>query len=112
VIWNLLANGLHAARERVAVRLRATPAGVEARVADDGAGMTPEVLARCFEPFRTTKAQGTGLGLAICKRIIEAHGGAIRIESAPGDGAVASFTLPAVPPHDDRLRAGAAQGEG
>lgn len=104
VLWNLLKNAVDAARERVAVRLRATPAGVEVRVADDGPGMSPEVLARCFEPFRTTKAQGTGLGLAICKRIIEAHGGAIRLESAPGDGAVASFTLPSLPPLDDRAR--------
>lgn len=94
VVWNLLANALDAARSRVAVRARPTPEGVEVRVADDGPGLAPEVLARCFEPFRTTKAQGTGLGLAICKRIVEAHGGALRVESAPGEGAVASFTLP------------------
>lgn len=98
VVWNLLANALDAARSRVAVRVRSTPGGVEVRVADDGAGMAPEVLARCFEPFRTTKAQGTGLGLAICKRIVEAHGGALRLDSAPGDGVVASLTLPRRPP--------------
>ncbi len=101
VVWNLLANALDAARTRVAVRARATPLGVEVRVADDGPGMAPEVLARCFEPFRTTKAQGTGLGLAICKRIVEAHGGALRVECAPGEGAVASFTLPRTLPRGE-----------
>ncbi|MBX3469793.1 MAG: PAS domain S-box protein [Planctomycetes bacterium] len=100
VLWNLLANALDAARERVVVRARALPGGVEVRVADDGPGMPPEVLARCFEPFRTSKAQGTGLGLTICKRIVEAHGGALRLESAPGAGTAASFSLPASRPDD------------
>ncbi|MCO5171520.1 MAG: ATP-binding protein [Planctomycetes bacterium] len=100
VLWNLLANALDAARARVAVRARAIPGGVEVRVADDGPGMTPEVLARCFEPFRTSKAQGTGLGLAICKRIVEAHRGSLRLESAPDGGTVASFTLPARRPDE------------
>ena len=63
-------------------------------MADDGAGMTPEVLARLFEPFRTTKARGTGLGLSISRSIIEAHGGSIRVESASGEGTTISFTLP------------------
>jgi signal transduction histidine kinase len=57
--------------------------------------MPPGVLARCFEPFRTTKAQGTGLGLTICRQIVEAHGGAIRVESAPGQGTAVTVTLPA-----------------
>lgn len=95
VLWNVVSNALDAARARIALRLRPTAAGgAEVRVADDGPGMAPEVLARCFEPFRTTKAQGTGLGLTICKRILEAHGGAIRIESAPGGGAAVTLTLP------------------
>jgi PAS domain S-box-containing protein len=97
VVWNLLSNALDAAKEMIAVRARALsggPGGVEVRVADDGPGMQPEVLARCFEPFRTTKAQGTGLGLAICKRILDAHHGALRLESAPGQGTAACFTLP------------------
>ncbi|MGE0712290.1 MAG: nitrogen regulation protein NR(II) [Planctomycetota bacterium] len=97
VVWNLVSNALDAARERIAIRVRRGPGGVWVKVADDGAGMTPEVLARAAEPFRTTKAQGTGLGLAICKRIVEAHGGALHLESAPGATSV-SFLLPEAPP--------------
>ena len=95
VAWNLVSNALDAATERVAIRARpAAGGGVEVRVADDGPGMSPEVLAWAFEPFRTTKAQGTGLGLAISKRIVEAHGGALRLESKQGHGTTASFVLP------------------
>ena len=99
VVWNLLANALDAARARVA--LRAAPAasgGVEVRVEDDGPGIPPEVLARAGEPFLTRKATGTGLGLAISRRIVEAHGGALRLLSVPGAGSTAAFVLPARPP--------------
>jgi len=55
-------------------------------VSDTGHGMTPEVLARVFEPFFTTKAkgEGTGLGLSICARIVEKHGGTLRVDSRRG----------------------------
>lgn len=99
VVWNLLSNALDAASDSVAVRARGTPGGgVEVRVADDGAGMSEDVLRRAAEPFRTTKAQGTGLGLAICKRIVEAHGGTLRLESGLGSGTTASFNLPRTAP--------------
>lgn len=94
VVWNLVSNALDAGGTHVALRARSVEGGIEVRVADDGAGMTPLVLARVFEPFRTTKARGTGLGLSISKSIIEAHGGSIRLESAPGEGTTVSFTLP------------------
>ena len=57
-------------------------------IGDTGAGMSPEVAARAFEPFYTTKevGQGTGLGLDIARRIIvERHGGTIMIDSQPGE---------------------------
>ncbi|MBI3724725.1 ATP-binding protein, partial [bacterium] len=98
VVWNLVSNALDAHGTRIALRARVAPGGVEVRVADDGRGMSPDVLARVFEPFRTTKARGTGLGLAISKSIVEAHGGSIRIESAAGTGTTVSFTLPAREP--------------
>lgn len=48
-------------------------------VADDGPGIAPEVAARLFEPFATTRAGGTGLGLAVSKRLVERHGGTLRL---------------------------------
>jgi signal transduction histidine kinase len=56
--------------------------------------MDEETLRKATEPFHTTKAQGTGLGLAISKRIVEAHGGTLRLQSALGSGTTVSFNLP------------------
>ncbi len=96
VVWNLVSNALDAEGTCVALRARRCVGGVEVRIADDGTGMPPDVLARVFEPFRTTKARGTGLGLSISKSIVEAHGGSIRIDSAPGEGTTVTFTLPSI----------------
>ncbi len=63
-------------------------------VADTGTGMAPEVLNRVFEPYFTTKAKGSGLGLAIARRIVEAHGGKISVDSGPGQGSRFEITLP------------------
>lgn len=69
---------------------------VRVRVRDNGAGMTPEVLARAFDPFFTTRAvgQGTGLGLTVSRDIVMAHGGRIDIDSAPGRGTTVTVSLP------------------
>jgi C4-dicarboxylate-specific signal transduction histidine kinase len=63
---------------------------------DNGIGIAPQMMARLFEPFFTTRAQGIGMGLAISRSIIEAHGGRLWAESLPGKGAVFQFTLPSV----------------
>jgi D-alanine transaminase len=63
---------------------------------DTGKGMAPEVLARAFQPFFSTREGGTGLGLPTARRIIEAHGGTIQAESAPGTGTRFTIRLPAV----------------
>lgn len=65
-------------------------------VADDGPGMANHVRDQLFTSFITTKpsGQGTGLGLSICKRIVTEHGGSIRVESEPGQGARFLVTLP------------------
>jgi signal transduction histidine kinase len=66
-------------------------------VSDTGMGMTKEVLEKLWTPLFTTKAKGMGFGLAICKRFVEAHGGTIAVESAPGKGATFTVTLPLEP---------------
>ena len=62
---------------------------------DTGKGMTPDVTARVFEPFYSTKPGGSGLGLATTKKIVEAHGGAIDVQSEPGRGTKFTIRLPA-----------------
>ena len=66
------------------------------RVMDSGPGVSTEVAERIFEPFFTTKpaGTGTGIGLAICRQFVEAHGGALTLESEAGWGAVFSVCLP------------------
>jgi signal transduction histidine kinase len=63
-------------------------------IADSGPGIAPEVMARLFEPFYTTKALGTGLGLAIVRRIVEAHHGTVEVRSTPGQGTTFTVLLP------------------
>lgn len=80
--------------------------GVEISVADTGAGIAPEHLARIFDPFFTTKKQqGTGLGLSISYALLERYGGTIAAQSAPGEGATFTLHLYCEP----RFQAGPAQ---
>jgi C4-dicarboxylate-specific signal transduction histidine kinase len=62
-------------------------------MADDGCGMSPEILAHIFDPFYTTKApgKGRGLGLAVCQRVVGDAGGRIDVRSTPGLGS--EFTV-------------------
>ena len=63
-------------------------------VADSGIGMSSDVQSKLFRPFFTTKEDGNGLGLATAKKIIEAHGGAINVQSEPRKGTEFSVILP------------------
>jgi signal transduction histidine kinase len=63
-------------------------------IADAGPGMPPDVLEHAFQPFFTTKSRGTGLGLPLAKRIVEAHGGDISIQTRPSGGTTVTLTLP------------------
>ena len=82
---------------KIVVLTRGQADGVMISVLDHGRGIAPEQMPRVFDRYwqsSRTDRQGAGLGLAIAKGIVEAHGGRIWIESRPGEGTTASFTLP------------------
>ena len=79
---------------------------VELKVLDNGAGFEPEIMARLFEPYITTKTRGTGLGLAVVKKITEEHGGTIWAENRPTGGASLILRLPLILGDDNRAACG------
>jgi nitrogen-specific signal transduction histidine kinase len=100
VVRNLLGNAIkHHDRERGTVRIDATEAGdrILLSVADDGPGISPEFHDRVFRIFQTLKprdaVEGSGIGLALVKKVVEAHGGTVAIDSA-GRGTTVRFTWP------------------
>ena len=68
---------------------------VEIAISDTGPGIPPEILAKLFTPFQTSKPDGIGLGLSITREIIENHNGTIRAESSIGKGSTFTISLPA-----------------
>ncbi|NVB85359.1 MAG: HAMP domain-containing histidine kinase [Kofleriaceae bacterium] len=102
VIGNLLDNALKysPSTSAIVVSLQRDIRMARVTVTDGGPGMTPGELAFIFEPYRRASTSagrsGSGLGLYVSKRIIEAHGGRIEVESAPGKGSQFSFLIPAV----------------
>ena len=95
-ILNLVKNGLEVLAQggTLTVTTRRVDDAVEVSVSDSGPGITPEVAARLFEQFFTTKPQGTGLGLYITRQVVEEHGGRLQWKSAPGAGATFTAVLP------------------
>jgi signal transduction histidine kinase len=81
-----------------------TPSGwLELAVSDTGVGIPPEQIERIFQPFFTTKAHGIGLGLPITRRLVEDHGGLIRVESQFGYGATIMVQFPLLPDEATRV---------
>lgn len=104
VLLNLIRNAIDAMtempdeaarREMVISSSRPDGSSVEVAVADTGPGLAPEVAAKLFEPFVTSKPGGMGVGLSISRSIIETHGGRLWAEPDPAGGTIFRFTLPA-----------------
>jgi len=98
VLVNLVTNALRYTPPggSVDIDVRGAGSGVEATVRDTGTGIAPDAVGGIFDRFsKSTDSPGAGLGLAIAKGLVEAHGGTIRAESAPGQGTKIVFTLPA-----------------
>ncbi|MFP2934113.1 sensor histidine kinase, partial [Pyxidicoccus sp. 3LG] len=87
-VWTqLVLNALQAMGERGgALKLRtfAEPQRIVVEVADDGPGIPKDLMPRIFEPFFSTRPNAAGLGLDVCRRIVERHGGELRVLSEPG----------------------------
>ncbi|MDH4235229.1 MAG: ATP-binding protein, partial [Gallionella sp.] len=100
VIHNLLQNAQDAlqgmTQPQITLSTEALGSKIHLLIEDRGMGFPESVLARAFEPYRTTKTKGTGLGLAIVKKIVEEHGGHIAIENSLNGGARVSIFFPLV----------------
>jgi signal transduction histidine kinase len=101
VVLNLLSNAIKFTPEGGRIHVRAVPGhgGVEVSVSDTGVGIALEDQEAIFEEFRQVgtadrKVEGTGLGLALSRKLIELHGGMIRVQSQVGGGSTFTFTIP------------------
>jgi two-component system NtrC family sensor kinase len=114
VIMNMIVNAQHAVEEKGNITIRTRRAGqrrpseqpaesipmLEISIVDTGCGIPEKNLRRIFDPFFTSKdvGKGTGLGLSVSHGIVEAHNGAIEVQSKVGEGSTFSVFLPLMPP--------------
>jgi two-component system, LuxR family, sensor kinase FixL len=100
VLLNLIRNAVESMEgcgiRELTVGTVAQDGAVLVSIADTGGGIPPEIEAKLFQPFVTTKPEGMGIGLSICRTIVEAHGGRLWVEPNAGTGSVFNFTLPVV----------------
>jgi two-component system sensor histidine kinase PilS (NtrC family) len=96
IVYNVAKNAVRAMPDggTLTVEGREDDAWYSIKFRDTGRGMSQEEIARVFTPFSTAFDGGTGLGMAIVRRIVEDHGGAIDVESAPGAGTTVTILLP------------------
>lgn len=112
VLTNLLSNAIKFTPSdgTITIGLAEQDGRVACSVTDTGSGIPPEDLGRLFQKFQQLtdpsgeRPRGTGLGLAICKQLVELHGGAISVQSAPGRGTTFTFTLPIYQPDSPALQ--------
>jgi len=90
VIINLVRNGMDALdnmnNPQLVIRSQIEKGSIQICVADNGAGIEPDILNEIFVPFYTTKPQGSGIGLSLARQVMRMHGGNIRITSKKGEG--------------------------
>jgi signal transduction histidine kinase len=93
---NIMKNGMQAMEQGGTLRIetRSLKESVEVIILDSGSGIPPEQMEKIFNYYYTTKEKGVGLGLPIAHRIIEAHGGQLKIESQVGAGTKVTVRLP------------------
>jgi two-component system, NtrC family, sensor histidine kinase HydH len=96
VLLNLLLNAQQAMPDggEITIQARSEADAIYLSVIDAGKGMTPEVTAKIFRPFFSTRQGGTGLGLATTRKIVAAHGGTIDVQSEVGRGSKFTIRLP------------------
>lgn len=96
VVLNLCLNSIQAMKDGGTLTLSSSlqDGWVTIAISDTGAGISPEIKERIFEPYFTTKEEGTGLGLAMSAKIIEDHRGQIEVSSKPGHGTTVILNLP------------------
>ncbi|MGZ9184309.1 MAG: sensor histidine kinase [Candidatus Binatia bacterium] len=96
VLLNLMVNGIQAMPQGGTLTLEAkrSNGNILIAVTDTGTGIAPEHEGQIFDPYFTTKVQGTGLGLAISRRLIEAHGGTIKVAKQASGGSRFEISLP------------------
>lgn len=98
ILFNLGKNAIDALSVggKISIRLTETAGTLSIQVSDNGPGIPPEILARLYEPFVTSKKTGTGLGLSIVQRFVEDHHGTIEVRSDSTHGTTFEITLPPV----------------
>lgn len=99
VFYNLIKNAYQAIPPEggtILVKNGYTDDSVFVTVADNGCGISPEIMGSIYEPFLTTKSAGSGLGLLIVRRIVKEHGGSITLASQPGQGTTITVFFPRV----------------
>jgi len=95
VFLNLALNGIQAMEKGGTLKVSTKKTkGFEVSFKDTGVGISKENMKKLFTPFFTTKAKGMGMGLAICKRLVDSHGGSIKVESKEGKGTTFTVRLP------------------